>query len=215
MSRTKGIIFDCDGVLFESLQANLAYYNTVFERCGFPLVREDQPDKVHVCHTASTPQVFSSLLSPEQAQQALAVARELDYRQFIPLMVPEPDLQEVLQHLQEKHSLAVATNRGRGVKELLLHFDLDNFFTTVVSSADVARPKPHPDMLLLAAERLGLETCELLFVGDSELDCQAAEKADIPFVSYKNNFSGQPAIEGHRDLLPLLGRMAASSPEYS
>lgn len=204
MSRVRGIIFDCDGVLFESCQANLAYYNTIFERCGFPLVGESETDKVRICHTAATPQVFANLLSVEQAQQALAVARELDYRQFVPLMVPEPDLQEVLQQLGEEHTLAVATNRGKGVKDLLAYFGLDNFFTEVVSSADVSRPKPHPDMLLLAAERLGLRTHELLFVGDSELDGQAAEQAGIPFVCYKNSFGGQQTVNGHRDLLALL-----------
>lgn len=204
MIRGRGIIFDCDGVLFESQQANLAYYNTIFEMCGLPLVSKDESDKVHVCHTAATPQVFATLLSPQQAQQALVVARGIDYRQFIPLMVPEPDLLEVLQALQGKHPLAVATNRGHGVKELLTFFGLDDFFVTVVSSADVTRPKPHPDMLLLAAQRLGFEPPELLFVGDSELDCQAADEAGIPFVGYKNSFAGQQAINGHMDLLELL-----------
>jgi HAD superfamily hydrolase (TIGR01509 family) len=204
MTRRQGVIFDCDGVLFESRQANLAYYNTVFEHCGFPLVTENEPDKVHVCHTAATPQVFATLLSPEQAQQALVVARSIDYRQFVPLMVPEPDLLEVLQALQDKHLLAVATNRGHGVKELLTFFGLDDFFVSVVSSADVKRPKPHPDMLLLAAERLGFQPPELLFIGDSELDCQAASEAGMPFVGYKNSFDGQQTVNSHRDLLALL-----------
>ncbi len=204
MTWVRGVVFDCDGVLFESRQANLAYYNTVFEECGFPLVSEDEPEKVHVCHTAATPQVLATLLSPQQAQQALVVARGVDYRQFVPLMIPEPDLLEVLQVLHGQRSLAVATNRGHGVKDLLTFFDLEDFFVTVVSSADVERPKPHPDMLLLAAERLGLEPRELLFVGDSELDCQAAKEAGIPFVGYKNRFVGQQAVNGHRDLLALL-----------
>lgn len=204
MIRGRGVIFDCDGVLFESRNANLAYYNTIFEACGFTLVREDEPDKVHICHTAATPQVFAALLSPKQAQQAFVVARRIDYRQFLPLMVPEPDLLEVLRALQEKHSLAVATNRGHGVKELLTFFGLDDYFVTVVSSADVERPKPHPDMLFLAAERLGFEPPELLFVGDSELDCQAAGEAGMPFVGYKNSFDGQQEVSGHRELLALL-----------
>lgn len=204
MISAKGVVFDCDGVLFESRQANLAYYNAIFEQCGFPLVSENDPARVHVCHTAATPQVFATLLNSRQAQQALDVARGMDYRQFVPLMIPEPDLLEVLQTLHGKCPLAVATNRGHGVKELLTFFGLDEFFVTVVSSADVERPKPHPDMLLLAAERLSLQPRELLFVGDSELDCQAAGEAGIPFVGYKNTFVGQPAINGHRDLLALL-----------
>ncbi len=204
MNRVRGVIFDCDGVLFESRQANLAYYNTVFERCGFPLVSDNDPHKVHVCHTAATPQVFTTLLDDAQAKQALVVAKTIDYRQFVPLMVPEPDLLAVLGALHGEWPLAVATNRGRGVTDLLAFFDLDHFFMTVVSSADVKRPKPHPDMLLLAAERLDLAPGELVFIGDSELDCQAAGEAGIPFIGYKNSFDGQKSVHGHRDLLTLL-----------
>lgn len=204
MNGIRGVVFDCDGVLFESREANLAYYNAVFERCGFPLVGADQPDKVHVCHTAATPQVFETLLGTDDAQKALAEARNIDYRQFIPLIVPEPGVLEVLRCLQARFALAVATNRGAGVRELLAYFGLESFFAEVVTSADVARPKPHPDMLLLAAERLALEQSELLFVGDSDLDCQASRQAGIAFVAYKNSFFGQRGITGHRELLTLL-----------
>ncbi len=210
MRRVRGVIFDCDGVLFESREANLAYYNTVFERCGFAPVQVDDEDKMRICHTRSTPEVFRLLLEPLQAQQALTVAKNLDYKQFTPLMVPEPDLLEVLEVLFQDRPLAVATNRGRGARDLLAFFNLERYFTTIVSSADVERPKPSPDMLLLAARRLGFDSGELLFIGDSELDYQAAEEAGMPFVGYKNRFSNGTSVNSHRELLRLLGVDGAS-----
>jgi HAD superfamily hydrolase (TIGR01509 family) len=205
MRTVGGIIFDCDGVLFESRQANLAYYNEVFLRLGLPLVDADDRARSHICHTAASPDVFAALLGPERSEEALACAATLDYRQFIPLMTPEPGMREALAALSECVPLAVATNRGASVVEILHHFGLNGYFSAVVTSRDVPRPKPHPDMLELAAERLRLGVSELVFVGDSELDREASRQARIRFVAYGDGTQGEMTISHHRELLALLG----------
>lgn len=204
MSTVRGIIFDCDGVLFASHQANLAYYNAVLEQMGEAPVRPEDSDKAHLCHTAASPQVFLGLLGPDRAEEALALAALLDFRQFIPWMEPEPEMASSLAQLAARFPLAVATNRGTSMLEILRHFELDGYFRTVVTSRDVPRPKPWPDMLLLAAERLGLPSQELLFVGDSELDLAAARSAGIRFVAYKNDLGGEAKVGGYQELLRLI-----------
>lgn len=205
MKAVGGIIFDCDGVLFESRQANLAYYNEVFGRLNLPLVDADDPVKAHICHTAASPDVFASLLGPERSSEALACAATLDYRQFVPLMTPQPGVFEALAILSESLPLAVATNRGSSMEEILLHFGLGGYFRTVVTSRDVTRPKPHPDMLELVACRLGLGASELVFVGDSDLDRAASRQAGIRFVAYGGGTEGDVMIDHHCELVELLG----------
>ncbi len=151
MKNIRGVIFDCDGVLFESRQANLAYYNFILAHLGEPPVREDEPDKVHLCHTADSPRVFEGLLGPELSGEALKFAATLNYRRFIPFMIPEPGMDRALADLSARMPLAVATNRGSSMPEILRHFDLVPYFSAVVTSKDVPRPKPYPDMLLKAA----------------------------------------------------------------
>lgn len=204
MGEIKGIVFDCDGVLFESRAANLAYYNTVLTELGEPPVLPHEVERAHLCHTAASPQVFATLLGAERASAALATAATLDFRRFIPAMLPEPFVVETLAVLSARFPLAVATNRGNSMHEILVHFDLAHYFHSVVTSRDVARPKPHPDMLHLAARRLGLAEGELIFVGDSELDCAAARDAGVSFVAYRNRGMGEPAVDSHRQLLELI-----------
>jgi phosphoglycolate phosphatase len=201
---TRGIIFDCDGVLFESRQANLAYYNKVLAHFDEAPVRAEEQERAHLCHTAASPEVLLRLLGADRHRQALAFAATFDYRDFIPYMVPEPGLVEALERLAGQWPLAIATNRGTSMVEVLEHFSLTHFFRTVVTSRDVARPKPHPDMLLLAAERLGLTTEELLFIGDSELDRLAAAEAGIRFVAYKGWVAGDLRVDAHAELVELL-----------
>lgn len=206
MNGIRGIIYDCDGVLFESRQANLAYYNAVQRHFGEPPVEAHDHERAHLCHTAASPEVFSVLLGPGRVEEALRFAATLGYRQFIPFMTPEPGMVEALATLSAMLPLAVATNRGTSMPEILCHFGLSRYFRTVVTSRDVARPKPYPDMLELAARRLGLQESELLFVGDSELDCTAARRAGVRFVAYGRSMQGEMSIGGHGELVEVFGR---------
>jgi HAD superfamily hydrolase (TIGR01509 family) len=211
MNGIQGIIFDCDGVLFESRQANLAFYNTVLEHFDERPVSQDDPELAHLCHTAASTQVLASLLGEERAGEALALAASLDYRQFIPFMEPEPGMSEALSRLAAFYPLAVATNRGHSVLNILEHFGLRRFFKAVVTSKDVERPKPAPDMLEEAARRLQMAPSQLLFVGDSELDQAAARAAGMPFAVYRGSLQADLSLGHHRELVELLLSSTAPS----
>lgn len=203
-NRIRGIIYDCDGVLFESRQANLAYYNAVLADLGEPLVAQDQADRAHLCHTAASPDVFAGLLGAQHVAQAMALAEQLDVRRFIPWMNPEPGMLEALRALSACYPLAVATNRGASIGPILEHFALGAYFQTVVTSRDVERPKPFPDMLLEAARRLELPPEQLLFVGDSPLDQRAAQSAGIVFANYRGELESAIRIDHHQQLVEFL-----------
>ncbi|RME35610.1 MAG: HAD family hydrolase [Deltaproteobacteria bacterium] len=164
-----------------------------------------------MCHTADSRTVLTTLLKPDLVEQGLAMAAELDYRQFLPYMEPEPGMAEGLRRLRASWPLAVATNRGSSMGAILEHFQLADCFCAVVTSRDVERPKPAPDMLVKAAERLGLHPQELVFVGDSELDRRAAEAAGTRFVAYGNHVSARWRVASHAQLGVLLERFRSAS----
>ena len=197
----RGIVFDCDGVLFESRQANLAFYNVVLEHFGEPPVSESERERAHMCHTAASSHVLLQLLGVDRADEALSIAASLDYRQFIPYMEPEPGMVAALETLCRTYPLAVATNRGYSMLSILQHFDLSQYFSAVITSKDVAQPKPAPDMLFEAARRLQLSPGELLFVGDSELDQLAARSAGMPFANYRGSLDADLNLKHHEELV--------------
>ena len=100
MGELKAVIFDCDGVMFESRRANLAYYNQILAQFSYPAVLPDQVERAHLCHTASSPVVLKTLLGEENLTAALTFASELDYREFIPFMEQEPQLIDILKCLE-------------------------------------------------------------------------------------------------------------------
>jgi phosphoglycolate phosphatase len=69
---------------------------------------------------------------------------------------------------------------------LLTEFGLTEYFDLVVTSADILHPKPYPDSLLKILEYFDIAPHQVLYIGDSQVDAEAALRAKIPFVAFRN-----------------------------
>ena len=175
------VIFDCDGVLFRSEAANLAFYNAVLHRVGQPPLSERGAVD---CQALAAAQLFERHYGDEPG--LVARLREevhsVDYGSFYPLMHPRPRLRAVLQRLRGRYKTAMATNRGKTAREVLAHFGFADLFDLVVGVHDVSRPKPHPDMLLKCAGDLCVDPGNAVYVGDQPGDAASARAAGMHFV---------------------------------
>jgi HAD superfamily hydrolase (TIGR01509 family) len=204
------IIFDCDGVLFDSAPANIAYYNAVLERLGRPALSEEWGRRAHFM---SSHQLYEAMFGTDSAlgEAARRVGREVDYGPFYALMRPMPDLEHVLQSLTPHYRLAMATNRGGTVAGVVREFRLDRFIELAVGSHDVARPKPHPDMIEKCLEHFRVVPTAAVYVGDSETDHQAALAAGVHFVGVGGATPAQHRVRDLRELPALLAGLDARS----
>lgn len=177
----RAVIFDCDGVLFDSLPANEAYYNAILAKLGLPPM---DPAQLALAHRGSTLQFFEHVLGndAEKIEQARQVALSIDYEPFYQLMRPAPGLHEILASLRPRYRLGMATNRGYTAREVVRRFGLEEYLTATVGTRDVERPKPHPDMLLRCAEWLGVRPQEAVYIGDAKTDAEAAQAAEMHFI---------------------------------
>lgn len=202
--RYKVVIYDCDGVMFDSIDANCAFYEAIFSHMGMALDRTD-PNVMKVIHTYANHEVLKYFF-PEADMRARAAsfAGAIDYAGLIPLMKMESGLLETLGRLKNRVHLAVCTNRSSSMDAVMDGFDLSGYFGYVMTAAKASYPKPHPDPLLRILAHYGIKADEALFVGDSEVDCQAARAAGIPFISYKADLLGLARIDRHEEILAIL-----------
>jgi len=201
------VMFDCDGVLFDSRQANILFYNELLRRLGRPPMTGVEVDYVHV-HTAGESVAYLLRHQPPTPEAWQQAACALDYGPFIDHMSPEPTVHEALRGLKSRCRLAVCTNRTTTIGAVLAHHGLAGYFDLVVSAHDVPRPKPHPDELLRALEALGCPPEASLYVGDAAVDMEASLAAGVPFVAYRN-----PALEAaaHIDFLSQIAALIDAS----
>lgn len=176
------VIFDCDGVLFDSWGANVAYYNAIRSALGLGPMDASWEAAAHVLAGS---QVIDRMFAddPELLTRAREIGRTLDYGPFYPMMRPAAGLFEVLAALRADHRLGMATNRGHTVPGVMAHFGLGTFLESSVGISDVARPKPHPDVIEECLAQLGVVPEAALYVGDAPSDLLAAQAAGVAFVA--------------------------------
>ncbi|WP_306535958.1 HAD family hydrolase [Geobacter sp.] len=203
--RYKAVIYDCDGVMFDSFEANLAFYQQIMAMMGrAPLDRSDE-EQMRILHTYANREVLAHFFPDGRDwEEAVRCAGSIDYRDLIPLMVMERGFRETLDALRGRVELAVCTNRSTSMDTVLASYDLTPYFGFVMTAAKVANPKPHPEPLLRVLEHFGIEPPEALFVGDSAVDRMAAEAAGVPFVAYKADLPALACIDHHGEVLGLV-----------
>lgn len=180
----KVIAFDCDGVMFDSREANRAYYNRLLAHFQLPAMTSAQLAYAHM-HTVT--ESLEHLIRDDATRQAAhAYRRTLGYHPFLKYMQIEPGLVPLLKTLRPHFKTAVATNRTDTMAHVLSAHRIDHLFDLVVCALDVRFPKPHPEGLHKVVAYFSVLPAEVIYVGDSQVDEQAARSAGIPFVAYRN-----------------------------
>lgn len=179
-----GIIFDCDGVLIDSREANIHYYNQLLQFMGYPPMKHEDEDFIHM---ASVGQALDYLLHPDDLPRLEEAARHVPYKELVlPKLVLEPGILDLLTSMREQgFCLAVHTNRGRGMWDVLDKFGLRDVFDPVMT-ADVVQAKPHPEGVLKVLQTWQTPAETVLFLGDSRADAEAAHAGGVHFAAYKN-----------------------------
>lgn len=185
MNDIKVVAFDCDGVMFDSGQANMDYYNSILKHFGRPQMTPEQFVHAHM-HTVD--KALANLFTDsETLEAAYSFRKKMSYRPFIKSMKIEPDLISLLEKIRPKYKTAIATNRTDSMQGILYEYNLEGDFDFVVCALDVKRSKPHPESLLKIIEYFDVKPTQVLYIGDSVVDETAAKAAGIPLVSYRND----------------------------
>ena len=182
----KLIIFDCDGVLFDSREANRAYYNKLLRQFDCPPLNEEEVDYVHSHNvTDSVAHIFRNHTRIRQ-ELVDRYRTELDYTPFLKHMIMEPDLMEFLQLIKPRYHTAISTNRTTTMPMLLDIFKLRPWFEQVVTPLDTPRPKPSPDALRMILDNFKVNISETIYIGDSMVDLEHTQSMGIEMIAFKN-----------------------------
>ncbi|MFZ0613695.1 MAG: HAD family hydrolase [Desulfobacterales bacterium] len=180
----KAVVFDCDGVMFDTVKANTAYYDHILHHFGKPGMTSEQFAYAHM-HTVD--EALAHLFDDAAELAEAGVLRtQMNYLPFLQAMEIEPGLKPLLRQLKPRYHTAVATNRTDTMNRVLRSHGIEGFFDLVVTALDVARPKPHPDQLDRILDHFTLTPAQAIFIGDSELDAAAAAAAGVAFIAYAN-----------------------------
>lgn len=181
----KAVLFDVDGVLLNSFEANLKFLNdlmTMFGKVG--PTREEYKNIFHST-LIDVIKIYTKGLSEEEIKviYAMAMSSEMNYDTSL-VSTPER-IEETIHTLQKSYRLGIVTSREQeAVFEGPFPEELKKCFEVIVAYEDTKNHKPSPDPLILAAQRLGLNPVECVYVGDTRTDIIAAQEAGMKCILY-------------------------------
>jgi phosphoglycolate phosphatase len=206
----RSVLFDFDGTLGDSYPAIAASVNHVRARHHLGPLSVDEVRR----HVGRGVEYLLAHTVPGSHLAADVAA----YRDHHPSVLRSgtrlmPGAAEALETLHNRGlRLGVCSNKPVAfTRELLAYLGVAAWLDVVLGPEDVARPKPAPDMLLAAIDRLHLKPGEVLYVGDMSVDVQAARAAGVAvWIVPTGSDDPQTVARAAPDrLLPDLGALAA------
>lgn len=179
MGMLKAIVFDIDGVLVDSRDANIALYKSVLSRAGYPVPNDKTILACFHLPLKQSIKVLAGLDDPAEVERIFELAKteRIDTSRFFKF---PGTLIKTLEELHERYRLAVVTSRIHlGVDEVFAKGKIGHLFDVVIAFEDYANPKPHPEPLLVALKELDVAAEEAIYIGDSDTDIEAARDAGM------------------------------------
>jgi len=186
-ARVRAVVFDLDGVVVDSEQVWDEVREQLARERGGRWHERAQADMMGMSSTEWSRYMHDVIGlddSPEQINGEV-VRRLLErYRESLPLL---PGAVEAVERLAEAWPLGVASSSNREVIDAVLdEAGLAGFFRATVSSEEVERGKPAPDVYLEAARRLGVEPNTCAAVEDSRNGIHSARAAGMRVIAIPN-----------------------------
>ncbi len=199
MQCIKGVIFDLDGTLIDSLDTySLAFNRTVKRHRLKPIDIREMADFLN--QFLSLNQLLTQLypsLSPDDITTFMTEMKN----EFIALskdhITLQPHVEEVLQTLKEQGlKIGVATGRmskGDSKWRDLKNLGIDCLIDVVVTGGET-KPKPDPASLLKCCQDLGIPLTECIFVGDSRADVIAGKSAGVQVIAVSTGVASRDQL---------------------
>jgi HAD superfamily hydrolase (TIGR01509 family) len=201
-SEIAGVIFDLDGVLLDSESVWVEVKREFTEENGGRWKESAEWDMLGMSSTEWSRYMHDELgapVPPERISSEVADRLARRYRESLPLL---PGAVEAVRSLARQWPLGLASSSNRKVIDLALEqAGVAGDFKTTVSSEEVERGKPAPDVYLEAARRLEVDAAACVAIEDSSNGIRSAHAAEMSLIAVPNrDFPPEPDALALADL---------------
>ncbi|RKD86442.1 HAD family hydrolase [Mangrovibacterium diazotrophicum] len=180
--KAKGLIFDLDGTISDTMPIHYIAWRNAAARYGIDFTVElfDSLAGIPLYPTVEKlNEIFNKNIDPKE----MGDAKEEEYENNMHLAKPVEPVVEVIKKYHGKIPMSVGTGGlKRLAKKSLELIDLDKYFDIIVAYEDVNNYKPHPETFLRCAELMGVSPTDCQVFEDGILGMQAANTAGMMVV---------------------------------
>ncbi|WP_412986694.1 beta-phosphoglucomutase [Pontimicrobium sp. IMCC45349] len=180
----KGFIFDLDGVIVDTAKYHYLAWKKLANDLGFEFTVE-QNEMFKGVSRKRCLEILLDIGKIEATQEQFdtwMIEKNVDYLKYIENMDASeilPDVSRVLDYLKEKNQPIALGSASKNAKPILEKVGLLPYFDTIVDGNNVTKAKPNPEVFLIAAEQLGVNSHDCVVFEDAVAGIQAANSAGM------------------------------------
>ena len=215
----KAVIFDVDGTLVDSVDLHAEAWRQAFAAFGHRIAFEEIRGQIGKGGDQLMPVFLSETERNAQGHDIDAHRSDLLKRQYLPQIRPFPQVRALFERLRRDGVRCVLASSAKQ-DELSFYeklVEIEDLIEAETSSDDAEKSKPHPDIFEAAMARLpGLQASQVLVIGDTPYDAQAAAQAGLRTVGLlcggfpEDSLREAGCIAIYRDPADLLARYLGS-----
>jgi HAD superfamily hydrolase (TIGR01509 family) len=189
----EGVLFDWDGTLLNSYDADTSAYLAMFEEMGIVWGLAELEKN----YSPNWYEVYRAARLPRKRWEDADRAWRAHYAKHRPRLIA--GARRVLARVGGAHRLGLVTSGDRDrVLRQLREFRLTKLFTARVCSGDTHRKKPHPEPLRLALRQMELDPAACVYVGDAPQDVEMARRAGVRAIGVLGPFPTEKRLRAAR-----------------
>jgi beta-phosphoglucomutase family hydrolase len=200
----KGLLFDMDGVLVNNLEIHRQAFAEFFRFYGV----ERTFDELNRVFGRGNDDIMGELMPRDVVERVgireLGYQKEAIYRRiYAPIIEPQPGLINFLADAEREGLCAAVGSSGYRVNVdfVLDKCDIARHFSAIVAGDEVTNCKPHPEIYLTAAAKLGLKPSECVVFEDAEAGIEAAHRAGIKVIALATTFDREFLAQTDADVI--------------
>ena len=200
----KGLLFDMDGVLVNNLEIHRQAFAEFFRFYGV----ERTFDELNRVFGRGNDDIMGELMPRDVVERVgireLGYQKEAIYRRiYAPIIEPQPGLINFLADAEREGLRSAVGSSGYRVNVdfVLDKCNIARHFSAIVAGDEVTNCKPHPEIYLTAAAKLGLKPSECVVFEDAEAGIEAAHSAGIKVVALATTFDREFLAKTDADVI--------------
>lgn len=187
MPDLKGVILDVDGTLVDSNEAHVQAWVKALNRGGYDVPAEQVRPLIGMGSDNLLPTLIRVEKETPEGEKLSEYWKEIFESQYLPHLKAFPKTKELLERLKaDGYKLAVASSAEKEMlKKLLEIAGADNLIEDETSADDAKNSKPDPDIVQAALDKLNLKPEQVLMLGDTPYDIEAAGKIGVKVIALR------------------------------
>jgi len=194
----KGVIFDVDGTLVDSNDAHAQSWVDTFKEAGYNVPFDKVRPLIGMGGDKLLPDTIGISRDSDEGKKLLERRGKIFSSEYLPHLQPLPGARELVQRVKRDGLKAiVATSaKDKELKGLLKAAHVEDLMEEKATASDAKRSKPDPDIVHAAIEESGFSQKQLVMIGDTPYDVEAASRAKLRTIAFLSGGWSREKLKG-------------------